>query len=131
MAAQLSCVAVVISRLVSQAELGLMPWRYHYRIGMMSLSTYRWQHSFQRLQFETCVSQTAAQVCPLEDLFRTKPGLKSTRVRSVRPRKEPENTDLWQGYVQRGNLPHDADYTSKLPVEKWPSRTPPAGQITN
>ena len=34
---------------------------------------------------------TAAQVCPLEDLFRTKPGVKSTHVRSV---KEPDITGL-------------------------------------
>ena len=48
--------------------------------GVMSLSTYRWQHSFLR----SC-SLTAAQPSVyLEDLFSTKLGVKSTQVRSVR-----------------------------------------------
>ena len=40
----------------------------------------------------SCVAvDTTAQVCPLEDLFRTKPGVKSTKVISV---KEPDITYL-------------------------------------
>ena len=59
----------------SQAELGLMPHCHHYWVGVMSLSTYSWQYSFQKLQFETL----QLKFVPLEDLFRTKPGVKSTQ----------------------------------------------------
>ena len=54
----------------------------------MSPSNYRWQHSFHELQ----VGYSLQLKCvPLEDLFRTKPGVKSIQVRSV---KEPDITDL-------------------------------------
>ena len=59
----------------------------------MSLSTYRWQHSFQKLQFE--IYRLQLKCVPLEDSFRTKPGVKSIQVRSVRLRKEPDDTDLY------------------------------------
>ena len=64
----------------SQAELGLMLC-HHYWIGVMSLSTYRWQHSFQKLQFET---QTTAQVCPHWGFIQNYTRSEISSVRSVR-----------------------------------------------
>ena len=44
---------------------------------------------------EVAVSNSLQLKCvPLEDVFRTKPGVKSTQVRSVRLWKEPDTTDL-------------------------------------
>ena len=44
---------VRIIKIYNSIKLGLMPCHHHYTIGVISLSTYRWQHSFQKLQFET------------------------------------------------------------------------------
>ena len=57
-----------------------------------SLSNYRWNHFFHELGLD---NRLELKCVPLEDLFRTKPGVKSTQVRSV---KEPDITDLWQVY---------------------------------
>ena len=71
----------------------------------MSLSAYRGQDSAQKLQF---VSRYILQLkcVSLEDLlFRTRPGVKSTQVRSV---KEPDITDLKLSLSQPLNSLHGA-----------------------
>ena len=66
----------------------------------MSSLVDRWHCGILGCQTENVI-QTRAQVCPLEDLFRTKPGVTSTQVRSV---KEPDITDLFVCFVCLGSV---------------------------
>ena len=49
---------------------------------LMSVSNYRWQHRFHDLQLIT--HRLQLNCVPLEDLFRTIPGVKSTQVGLVK-----------------------------------------------
>ena len=50
---------------------------------------------------------------PREDLFRTKPGVKSTQVRSVRLRIEPDNTRLVASLGQAMQQPYHREWNER------------------